>query len=213
MILSRGRRYLFIHIPKTGGTSMALALEARAKKDDIMLGDTPKARNRRRRVKDVRSSGRLWKHSRLTDLYGLAEEEEIESFFIFTLVRNPWDRLVSYYHWLKEQRFEHPAVDLARALSFSEFLNHDHTKASIRGMPYGLYVTNRHGVERCNAFVRLEHLDDDLAPVARHLGFVPEMPHVNRSERGAYREAYSAKDRDLVAEICAVDIARFAYQF
>ena len=40
MILSRGRRYLFIHIPKTGGTSMALALEARTMKDDLMLGDT-----------------------------------------------------------------------------------------------------------------------------------------------------------------------------
>ena len=45
MILSRGRKYIFIHIPKTGGTSLALALEARAMKDDIMLGDTPKALN------------------------------------------------------------------------------------------------------------------------------------------------------------------------
>ena len=131
MIISRGRGYVFVHIPKTGGTSMALALEARAKKDDIMLGDTPKARNRRRRVKDVRSSGRLWKHSTLRDAEGLISAAEMRDLFVLTLVRNPWDRLVSYYHWLKEQRFEHPAVDLARALSFSEFLNHDHTKASI----------------------------------------------------------------------------------
>ncbi|MEP2846339.1 MAG: Type II secretory pathway, pullulanase PulA, partial [Alphaproteobacteria bacterium] len=58
MILSRGRRYLFIHAPKTGGTSMALALEARAMKDDIMLGDTPKAKQRRKRVSDVQAAGR-----------------------------------------------------------------------------------------------------------------------------------------------------------
>ena len=43
MIISRGRGYIFVHIPKTGGTSMAAALEARAMKDDILIGDTEKA--------------------------------------------------------------------------------------------------------------------------------------------------------------------------
>ena len=42
MIISRGRGYIFVHIPKTGGTAMALALEDRAKADDILIGDTPK---------------------------------------------------------------------------------------------------------------------------------------------------------------------------
>jgi len=68
VILSRGRKYLFIHIPKTGGTSLALALEDRAMKEDIVLGDTPKALRRRGRVKDVAARGRLWKHSTLADL-------------------------------------------------------------------------------------------------------------------------------------------------
>ena len=36
MILSRGRKYVFIHIPKTGGTSLALSLEGKAMADDIM---------------------------------------------------------------------------------------------------------------------------------------------------------------------------------
>ena len=71
MIISRGRRYLFVHIPKTGGTAMAMALEARAMKDDILIGDTPKAQKRKRRLKDIKTAGRLWKHSTLADIDGL----------------------------------------------------------------------------------------------------------------------------------------------
>ena len=77
MILSRGRRYIFVHIPKTGGTALSLALEARAMKDDILIGDTPKARARRRRLKGVKTAGRLWKHSTLADIDGLVATGEI----------------------------------------------------------------------------------------------------------------------------------------
>ena len=130
MIISHGRRFIFVHIPKTGGTALALALEARAMKDDILIGDTPKAVRRRKRLKRAKVSGRLWKHSRLADIYGLVTQDEIAQFFTFTLVRNPWDRMVSYYHWLRDQKFDHPAVMLAAKTDFSGFLNDAQTKAA-----------------------------------------------------------------------------------
>ncbi|MCX7558908.1 sulfotransferase family 2 domain-containing protein [Sulfitobacter sp. F26204] len=214
MIISRGRSYIFVHIPKTGGTSLALALEERAMKDDIMLGDTPKAVKRRRRVKDIKTSGRLWKHAGLSDIDGLVDAHEIAEMFTFTLVRNPWDRLVSYYHWLKEQTFDHPAVHLAKAQSFEGFLADPITLTTQRQWPAASYMRDVNGVERCTSYIRLEHFEQDSAALIAHLGFDLVMPWENRSHRTTgYRDYYSTAMRDAVAESCTEDILRFGYTF
>ena len=214
MIISPGRNYIFVHIPKTGGTSLALTLEDRAMKDDILIGDTPKARRRRGRLNGLRAAGRLWKHSTLADIDGAIPAEQIRRAFVFTLVRNPWDRLVSYYHWLRDQSFDHPAVTLARVQDFSGFLNAPETIAALRAQPYAHYMTARDGREYCSAYLRLEHFDTDAAPLLEHLGFELTLPVVNRSARsGTYQDYYTRADRDLIADIAAADIGRFGYRF
>ena len=84
---------------------MTLALEARAKADDIIIGDTPKAKRQCKRLADLTPAGRLWKHSTLRDIDGIFDASALRDDFVFTIVRNPWDRMVSYYHWAREQSF------------------------------------------------------------------------------------------------------------
>ncbi|MBL6426392.1 MAG: sulfotransferase family 2 domain-containing protein [Maritimibacter sp.] len=215
MIISRGRRYIFVHAPKTGGTSLALMLEDKAMKDDIMLGDTPKAKKRRGKVKGIETSGRLWKHSMLSDLYGLVTQQEMEDFFVFTLVRNPWDRMVSYYHWLQAQSFDHPAVGKAKALAFEDFVTDPMILRSMELNPYGRYVEDQDGIERGDHFIRLEHLREDLELVEATLGVkFHEIAHENASNRGRdYRSAYDQRGREAVGKACATDIERFGYRF
>lgn len=214
MIISLGRKYIFVHAPKTAGTSMALALEARAMKDDIMLGDTPKAARRRKRLKDVKTAGRLWKHSTLADIDGLISPEQIEELFAFTLVRNPWDRMVSYYHWLRQQSFSHEAVTHAKSTDFKTFVQSQQIRDTFRAAPAQYYMTDVNGTEHCAAYIRIEHFAQDAAGLIEHLGFDLKLEHVNKSmRRDSYQSYYCADSRRAVSESCAADIERFGYSY
>ena len=184
-------------------------------KDDILIGDTPKAVQRRARAKGLPTAQPLTKHSMLAELDGYLGAEELQGYFIFMLVRNPWDRMVSYYHWLRDQGFEHPAVTRAKALEFGDFVADPFIQQSFQASPYGRYVCDAAGRERGDLFIRLEHLAEDVAPLEAHLGFrLDAIPHANRSRRRAdFRGYYTDATREMVARFCAADIARFGYSF
>lgn len=212
MIVSHRHRYVFVHIPKTGGTSLTLALEQRLGKDDIVLSDTPKGRNRRRRVRGVTTRGRLWKHSTLADIEGLVEPAALSGYLVFTLVRNPWARAVSYHRWLGRQSFDHASVRLARELDFAAFLRHPLTRAQL-AVPARHYLTPGPGGADALC-LRLEHLEQDLPGLESRLGFsLGPLPHENRSAPGDWRAAYDDDGAALVARLAAEDIARFGYRF
>jgi hypothetical protein len=156
----------------------------------------------------------LWKHSARSDIAGLLPEEDLDALFAFTLVRNPWDRVVSYYHWLQGQSFDHPAVRLAKSLTFQNFVIHPQTIAALRATPAASYMQRPDGSLHCNAFIRLEHFRADAAPLFDHLGFELELPRVNASGRQAdWRVYYDEASEAAVSEACAADIERFEYSF
>ena len=215
MIVSPGRGMVFVHPPKTGGTAVMLAYEARARADDILIGDTPKAQRRRHRLRGFQTAGRLWKHARLADIEGLIPREAFAGMLVCATVRNPWDRVVSYYHWLRAQGFDHPAVRLAARHEFSGFLNHPDTAAALLANPYAAYATDGAGTMRGGFWLHQERLAGDVAELGRRLGLRLALPEgVNRSQRVAdWRAYYSDADAALVARLCADDIARFGYGF
>ena len=138
----------------------------------------------------------------------------MQDLFVFTMVRNPWDRLVSYYHWLQVQTFENRAVALAQQLDFSSFLNHEHTQNSLRANPAVRYVTDAAGTVHADLYIRLDQFAQDVKALEEHLGFDIKLPHANASKRdAAYQSYFSDADRALVVILCSDDIERFGFTF
>ena len=85
---------------------------------------------------------------------------------------------------------------------------------SLRDWPAGRYMQDASGVERDALFIRLEHFDEDSAPLWDHLGFRLSLPHENRSDRDTdYRTYYDDELAAHLGDVCATDILRFKYTF
>lgn len=122
--------------------------------------------------------------------------------------------MVSYYHWLQDESFDHPAVDLAKTTGFSGFLNATLTAVSFRNSPYASYLTDGAGTVHADLFIRLEHFEQDSAPLRDHLGFDITLPVANQSQRPRdWRGFYTEYDAERLAALCAKDIAAFGYTF
>lgn len=103
----------------------------------------------------------------------------MEDLFIFTLVRNPWDRMVSYYHWLQVQTFQYDAVTLAQTMSFTEFVQSAQITNSFNATPAEHYITHTTGKVRCNAYIRIEHFTEVIVSLVNHLNFDLTLDHEN----------------------------------
>ncbi len=214
MIISQRRGYIFVHIPKTGGTSLNFALDNIALDDDILIGNSPKSHAT---WQSGDGSGRyLWKHSTLSDTAWLLPPEELEHYFTFAMVRNPWDRIVSSYTYLRMQTWLIPSVRLAKSLDFSSFLNHPMTYANQAiWNSSASYMLDANGVERATLYVRAEQIEADIHPFETHLGIgLTPLERLNTSKRAQdWRGYYSDADAALVARHCTSDIDRFGYSF
>lgn len=138
--------------------------------------------------------------------------------FKFCFVRNPYDRAVSLYFYLKR------IGDVHHKLSFKGFVR----VLQNRAIPeIGLY--NRQGLSQCNSQVRwlknrkrellvdfigrFENIEKDFKKLCSELGTKGQLPHVNRTEHTHYKNYYDDETKRIVANIYAEDLEQFSYAF
>lgn len=217
MPISHAHRCLFIHIPKTAGTSIerALGMRGRNKKENrrLLYGRIESNDLKRHPL----LSGYL-QHITMADIHALYPERPFADYFSFSIVRNPWDRLVSTYskkdgHLLRAARAR--GIEL-EGLSFEEYvqavggLRHPHLQ------PQHEYLLDEHDKLAVDFVGRFESLAEAFREICRQLGIRKNLCHEKKSDQRKsrdYRRYYSPETKKIVERCYAGDLELFGYQF
>ena len=101
MIWSPARNFCFIHVPKTGGTAVEQAY-----KPHLRFGDVVLAAWRISLDNWYAEVLEIGKHSSAAHVAAQIGQERFRQVLSYAIVRDPLDRLVSYFRWI--QSYEHP---------------------------------------------------------------------------------------------------------
>jgi hypothetical protein len=197
MVISDRVRCIFVHIQKTGGASVEAAL----RESDGMLGSSLHEGRRHMFAVDVRT---------------IAGPDRWRAYFKFAFVRNPWDRLVSWYHMCMQASAPNPFSRYVRehAPTFDAFVTVTTTGMGARTTYNQLdYLTDATGAMLMDFVGRYETLREDFARIRQRLSLAGDLPHINDSRHLPYREYYSDETRAIVERRFARDIAYFGYEF
>ena len=199
-MINHKHKFVFVHIPKTGGTS----IESLFIKDPDIRVLIANCR------KDVPG-----KHHMVRDINsGL-----LKKYFVFTFVRNPWDRMVSYYKFRIKRscKMHNHGGSLKEWVSF--LYSDDVLK--IKANQFNLAIKNQYEflVSKSNEisvdFIgRFENLQEDFDIICEKIGIPKqELPHNNKTNHKHYTEYYDDETREIVAKKYAKDIEYFGYKF
>lgn len=193
---------VFVHIPKTGGTSIRKALSPY----------TP----------STRRYPRLGKHAKAAVLRAATGNKLWNELTSIAVVRNPWDWTVSTYHWWVQLALTQPALaskalEIKQLDSFRSFVLSSHYKDYIthfRATDYIEWLIDSKGDLIVDHILRMECLNEDWQSLMAHfdLGSDP-LPHENHSTHRDYRSYYDDDTAEVVAKKFKRSIDRFDYHF
>jgi hypothetical protein len=200
-MISLQKRFLFVHIPKTAGNSIQSALRDYSEDQLVALR---KEQDGIERFGLRNPKYKIKKHSTLREYREALGDEQFRSLYKFTCMRNPWDRMISYYftptqspeNW-DRKKFQRI---ISEAVSVADYLRLDRDEED----PFA----------NVDYVMRFENLAEDFRAVCGTLGISPAtLPRYNRSNREHYSKYYDDELRELVRKRFAREIERFGYAF
>ena len=136
----------------------------------------------------------------------------------FTLVRNPWDKVVSHY----EYRLKRNKTEVAsRNILFPEWVKktYGQDKDSFyynnpkSFQPQVEWLKDDEDKISVDFVGKFESINEDFNQIKSVIGLDAELPHLNASKRAGYQTYYDDETREIVAHWFREDIEVFGYDF
>ena len=190
MVISDAPPLLFIHIPKTAGTSLCKALEPEGN---------------RRHALCIRKT----QHETAAQFIARCDLDTFRRYHSFAVVRHPLDRFASHYSYIRKRG------SLAHIKSLDDYaaavVNEDPAVMTFRGiMAQWSFIAAPAGDAMCvNELMRYETLDAEFPAFCRRAGLGERaLPHLNKSPE---RTPASARVRQFVETYYAIDFEKLGY--
>lgn len=204
-MIDHRHRFIFIHIPKTGGSSISQAFSHEWPAAPV---DDPFSTHRVEVEGETHLPASLLRRS---------FPETFDAYFTACFVRNPWGRLLSAYWWLRrERRLGHEFQHWVR----EGFPDTPTRERNLFLKPCQLdWITDEDGSLLVDFIGRFEHLQRDFASICDCIGRGrSRLPVTNRTRAREYRKThysqhYDHEAREIVAKLYERDIEAFGFRF
>tara|TARA_R110002073_G_scaffold40547_5_gene115032 strand:- start:138165 stop:138800 length:636 start_codon:yes stop_codon:yes gene_type:complete len=183
--------YIFIHINKTAGTSVV----------DII-------------GKPFR------KHLTAKEVIKVVGKKKWKNAYKFTVVRNPWDKVVSHYkHNIKVNPKR--MTENNEVVTFKKWIHSTLGETKIKKyynrpqhfLPQVDWLKNHDGIIDMDKIIRFENLNQGFNEVSEALELGQKLPHLNKTRKTTYSDFYDKETRQIVADWFHEDIQKFGYEF
>ncbi|MFM1798296.1 MAG: hypothetical protein RLZZ117_574 [Cyanobacteriota bacterium] len=192
-----GRKFIFIHIPRTGGTSLErilLSLEGIANWDELAS------------KKVVDQCVGAEKHFRASRVQALVGAQHWQKALKLSIVRNPFDKVISHYF----QPY-YRAINALSGHSLDFFLDAYAPAPHEDGKTCNDYLDREMDV-----IIRYENYDHELLSILEPFGVKPSQLRTRIGavrERTGYQGYYSRHAKQIVENLYKEDLERFNYVF
>ena len=134
--------------------------------------------------------------------------------FLFTFVRNPWDRVVSAFSFCQQHS---RSYRIAKKWTFDEWVRR---RLAIQGPDINMHFARQSdqimykGQLLPGMFVgRVEQFEQDWAHVAQRLSLPQQLPTKNASKHGHYTDYYTPLTKNIVGVLYRKEIEALGYQY